>query len=104
MSVCNQKDATTKVTIPLVIYIKFSMNLFLFKSQLLRKLFYIINNVGLICMLITCNCIYIYNQTAVYSVNRNTNLYIDLKRFDFSEYLLDIIDFCNCNLILYCLI
>ena len=43
-------------------------NFILFKSQLLIKLFYIIDNFGLICLLITCNCIYIYNQIVVNSV------------------------------------
>ena len=47
-SVCNQNYITTQVTIPLVIYVTFSLILFLFKPQLLIKLFYIINTVGLI--------------------------------------------------------
>ena len=62
------------------------MILLLFNSQLLRKLFYI-NTVGLIYTLITCNCIYIYNQLAVYSMNGKANFHIDLNK-----YLLSIID------------
>ena len=54
------------------------MILSLFKSQLLGNLFYIINIVGLIYTL-TCNCIYIDKQIAVYSVNGKANLQIDLR-------------------------
>ena len=35
--------------------------------------------VGHINILITCNCIYIYNKIAVYSVSGKANLYIDIK-------------------------
>ena len=44
-SVCSRNYITTQVTIPLHIYVTFSMNLFLFKPQLLIKLFYIIYTV-----------------------------------------------------------
>ena len=50
-SVCNQSYITTQDTIPLVIYVTFSVILFSFKPQLLIKLFYIINTVGLIYIL-----------------------------------------------------
>ena len=73
------------------------MILFLFKSQLLRKLFYIINTVGFIFFLITCNCFYIHNQIAVDSVNEKANLHIDL---DFNKYLLGSIVFLLSGLIL----
>ena len=45
----------TNITIPLVIYLTFFMNLFLCESQLWRKLFYIINTVGFRYILIICN-------------------------------------------------
>ena len=41
LSACDQNY----VTIPLVIYTTFSMILFVFKTQLSRKLFYVINTV-----------------------------------------------------------
>ena len=65
----------------------------LFKSQLLRKWFYFINIAGLIYRRKTYNCIYIYNQIGVYSVNGRYNLPIHLKKIDSNKYLLDIIDF-----------
>ena len=68
LSISNQNY----ITISLVIYITFSM-------ILLRKLFYIFNSFVLIYILVTCNCIYIYNQIVVFSVNKKTNLFIDLK-------------------------
>ena len=43
VSVCNQNYVTTDVTFPLVIYVKFSSILFLFKSHFLRKLINTIN-------------------------------------------------------------
>ena len=45
-SVCNRNYSTTQVTIPFVIFVTLSMILFLFKPQLLIKLFYIIYTVG----------------------------------------------------------
>ena len=41
--VWNQNYITTDIIIPLIIYITYPTILFSFKSQLLRKLFYIIN-------------------------------------------------------------
>ena len=67
MRVYNSNYFTTDIAIILVIH-RFSM--ILFKSHLLRKLFYIINSVGLIYILITCNCISKYNQVAINSEQR----------------------------------
>ena len=53
-------------------------SLLLFKSQLLRKLYNIINAVNLIYIIITCNYIYICNQIAVYRVNEKANLHMVL--------------------------
>ena len=79
LCLCNRNCLTTQVTIPLVISVTFSMILFLSKPQLVIKLFSIINTVGFIYILITCNCIYIYNKIAIYSMNGKANLHIDLK-------------------------
>ena len=54
------------------------MILFLFKPQILIKLFDIINTVDHMYILIRCNCIYIYNEIAVYSVSGKANLHIDI--------------------------
>ena len=48
-------ETKLSVKIPLVIYITFSMILFLLKSQLLRKLFRVINTIGLINILIAAS-------------------------------------------------
>ena len=40
-------------------------------------MFNIINTVGLIYILIAWNCIYIYNEIVIYSLNRKANLHID---------------------------
>ena len=48
LSVYNRNYITTQITIPLVIYVTFSMVSFSFKPQLLIKLFIIVNIVGLI--------------------------------------------------------
>ena len=84
---------TTNVAIPLVIYLIFSMISFYSRSQLSIKLFYIMNIVGLIYMLIRCNLIYIHNEISVSSVNREANLLIDLKNLILINILLGFIDF-----------
>ena len=48
LSVHNQNYITTDITILFGIYVTFSVILFLFKSQLLIKLFSVINTVGLL--------------------------------------------------------
>ena len=64
LPVCNQNYVTTDVTIHFIIYVIFSVILFLCKSQFSRKSFCIINIDGLVYLLITFKCIYIYNQIA----------------------------------------
>ena len=78
-SVAKQKYVTTDVTVSLMIYVTFFMILFVYKFQFLRKLFYVIDTVGLIAKLMTSNLIYIYSKIAVYSINEKVNLHIDLK-------------------------
>ena len=68
LPISNGNYVTTNVTISLVIYTAHPMILFSFKSQLFRKLFYVIITVGLTSGLITCNCLYVYNQTQPSSV------------------------------------
>ena len=46
------------------------------------------NTLGLLYILITSTCIYIFNQIEVYKVNRETNMNIDLEKFNFNEFLL----------------
>ena len=79
LSVSNWNYITTDVMILLVIYLTFSMIVFLIKSQLSIKLLFITNTVSLIYILITCNLIYIYNQIVAHITDRNANLHIDLK-------------------------
>ena len=58
--------------------VTFSMILFLFKSKFFWKMF-CINTIGFLYILITWNCICIYNSIVVYRMNRKANLPIDHK-------------------------
>ena len=78
LSLCNWNYITTDISITLVISISFFMILLLSKSHLSRKLFYINNTVGFIYILIICNYTYVYNQIAVYNVNKNSNLVLKI--------------------------
>ena len=64
---CNWNLVVTDVTIPLVIDVTFPMTSFI------GKIFIFLTLLVLITYLITCNCIYIYNQKAVNCVNGKAN-------------------------------
>ena len=78
LSVSKEKYVTNNATIHFVIYVTFS-RIFFFTSITKKNIY--INAVDLIYTLITCNCIYIYNQITVFSVNGKANLHIVFETF-----------------------